>query len=239
MTEKHRGRKDGSDERFARFAKALSSTRRLELLGALVRCPRTVESLANQTGMSMANASQHLQVLRGAGLVESEKDGLFVCYRVASAQVPEFLLALRRLAASVLGDVERILPQLIDSGMDPLEPRTPDPRVQNREVNVQPCAEHGNLEDQAREQHGADGPTKLRLMPLAELEEREVSNGPQIVACCRGPYCRLMPDVHGLRRSRELSPMRGESTVQEWRAAGYQRDRVSPSCLDSAMSRDS
>jgi predicted transcriptional regulator len=64
MTGKQRRRKDDSDGRFARLAKALSSPRRLELLDALAQCPRTVENLANQTGMTMANASQHLQVLR-------------------------------------------------------------------------------------------------------------------------------------------------------------------------------
>ena len=194
MTGKQRGRKDDSDGRFARLAKALSSPRRLELLDALAQCPRTVENLANQTGMTMANASQHLQVLRGAGLVESEKDGLFVCYRVASADVPEFLLALRRLAASIIGDVERILPHSVEAGrrLDPGKPSMPE----SVDGDVQPCVERSDVREhelQARR-------PKLRSMPLADLEERVAAT-----ACFRSPYCLLAQAADGSPRSRELS----------------------------------
>jgi DNA-binding transcriptional ArsR family regulator len=228
MTGKQRGRKDDSGGRFARLAKALSSPRRLELLDALAQCPRTVENLANQTGMTMANASQHLQVLRGAGLVESEKDGLFVCYRVASADVPEFLLALRRLAASIIGDVERILPHSIQAGrrLDPVEPSMPE----SGDANIQPCEERSDAHEHERRAR----PPKLRSMPLADLEERVAA-----AACFRSPYCRLAQAADGSPRSRELSPMRRVSGVEEWRGHGYVRDVVSPRCLDSAMSRDS
>src|SRR6185436_9683595 len=228
MTGKQRGRKDDSDGRFARLAKALSSPRRLELLDALAQCPRTVENLANQTGMTMANASQHLQVLRGAGLVESEKDGLFVCYRVASADVPEFLLALRRLAASIIGDVERILPHSVEAGrrLDPGKPSMPE----SVDGNVQPCVERSDVREHERR---ARRP-KLRSMPLADLEERVAAT-----ACFRSPYCLLAQAADGSPRSKELSPMRRVSGVEEWRGHGYMRDVVSPRCLDSAMSRDS
>src|ERR1043165_4317036 len=180
MTGKQRGRKDDSDGRFARLAKALSSPRRLELLDALAQCPRTVENLANQTGMTLANASQHLQVLRGAGLVESEKDGLFVCYRLASADVPDFLLALRRLAASIIGDVERILPHSVQPArrLNAGEPSMPV----SCDENIQPCEERSDVQEHER---GARR-SKLRSMPLANLEERGAA-----AACFRSPYCVL------------------------------------------------
>ena len=227
MTGKQRGRKDDIDERFARLAKALSSARRLELLDALTRCPSTVENLANQTGMTMANASQHLQVLRGAGLVESAKDGLFVCYRVASADVPEFLLALRRLAASIIGDVERILPHSVQAArrLDPVEPSIPE----SGEANTHPREERSDVHEHDRRAR----PPKLRSMPLADLEEGVVAG------CFRSPYCALAQAASELPRSRELSPVRRVSSVQAWRDHGYLRDVVSPSCLDGAMSRDS
>jgi DNA-binding transcriptional ArsR family regulator len=228
MTGKQRRRKDDSDGRFARLAKALSSPRRLELLDALAQCPRTVENLANQTGMTMANASQHLQVLRGAGLVESEKDGLFVCYRIASPDVPEFLLALRRLAASIIGDVERILPHSVQAGrrLDPVEQSMPESGA----ANIQPCEERSDVHEHERRAR----PPKLRSMPLADLEERVAA-----AACFRNAYCLLAQAADGFPRSRELSPMRDVSGVEEWRGHGYVRDVVSPRCLDSAMSRDS
>jgi DNA-binding transcriptional ArsR family regulator len=218
MARKHRGRRDDVDVRFARLAKALSSPRRLELLDALVRCPCTVENLANHTGMTMANASQHLQVLRGAGLVDSEKDGLFVCYRVASVEVPAFLLALRRLAASMLGDVEGILPHSVTAGrrLDPGEPLTNESGDENGEVNIQPREEGGDVHVHDRRSRVP----KLRTMPMAELEEQDGSSRAQIGACCRGPYCLLAPVAESILR-------------------GYTRDVVRPGCRDSAMSLDS
>ena len=84
MTTPHRRFKDSIYEQIARVGKAASAPKRLELLDLLCQGPRSVESLALQAGISLANASQHLQVLRGARLVEAEKKGLRVEYRLAS-----------------------------------------------------------------------------------------------------------------------------------------------------------
>src|SRR5215475_11958275 len=86
----HRGFKDRIYGQFARIGKALAAPKRLELLDLLAQGPRTVEALASQAGVSIANASQHLQVLRGARLVEAEKRGLYVEYRLADGQVSRF-----------------------------------------------------------------------------------------------------------------------------------------------------
>src|SRR5688572_4781573 len=80
---------------FARLGKAVASPKRLELLDLLCQGPRTVEVLAGQAGVSIANASQHLQVLRAARLVDAEKKGLYVEYRLADDEVAHFLCALR------------------------------------------------------------------------------------------------------------------------------------------------
>src|SRR4051812_49068984 len=103
-----RAHKDALYDQLARIGKAVASPRRLELLDVLGQAPRTVEDLASQTAMSIANTSQHLQVLRAAGLVEAEKEGLHVTYRLASDDVARFSLQLRRLAESQLADVERV-----------------------------------------------------------------------------------------------------------------------------------
>src|SRR5690349_12061574 len=106
-----RRHKDALYEQLARVGKALADTRRLELLDLHAQAPRTVESLAEQTGMSVANTSQHLQVLRAAGLALSEKDGLFVTYRLASQDVAEFSLRLRNLAEARLAEMARVKKQ--------------------------------------------------------------------------------------------------------------------------------
>lgn len=101
MTTPHRRFKDAIYEQFSRLGKAVSAPKRLELLDLLCQGPRTVEALAEQAGISIANASQHLQVLRAARLVDGEKKGLYVEYRLADDQVCSFFFALRGLAESM------------------------------------------------------------------------------------------------------------------------------------------
>src|SRR5579859_5352792 len=104
----HRRFKDNIYEQFARVGKAVSAPKRLELLELLCQGPRTVEALAEQAALSVANASQHLQVLRAARLVDAEKKGLYVEYRLADDQVCRFFHSLRSLAESHLAEIERV-----------------------------------------------------------------------------------------------------------------------------------
>src|SRR5207247_5702535 len=102
----HRQFKDRLYGQFARIGKALSSPHRLEILELLAQSERTVDSLATEIGLSLANASQHLQALRQASLVDSRKDGLFVYYRLASPDVFELSRTIRRVAERRLADLE-------------------------------------------------------------------------------------------------------------------------------------
>src|SRR5215472_11019958 len=108
MASPHRRFKDTIYEQLARLGKAVAAPKRLELLDLLCQGPRTVEALAEQAAISVANASQHLQVLRAARLVEAEKRGLYVEYRLADDEVGRFFIALRRLAEARLAEVDRV-----------------------------------------------------------------------------------------------------------------------------------
>ena len=105
----HRDFKDRLYGQFARIGKALSNPHRLEILELLAQSDRTVESLATETGRSLANTSQHLQALRQAALVDSRKDGLFVHYRLAGDEVFELSKVLRTVAERRLADFERLV----------------------------------------------------------------------------------------------------------------------------------
>lgn len=217
MTSKHRAFKNALNEQFARIAKAVASPRRIELLDALAQCPRTVESLANQAGMSVANTSQHLQILRAAGLAEAEKEGIFVSYRLADTQVADFLLALRRLATSRLGDVDRIVQKFVSGDSHPLEPvdrETLLTRVQQGLVVL--------LDVRPLEEYRAGHIPGARSMPMAELEQRltELPGGREIVAYCRGPYCLMALEAVETLRAKGFTAQRLEDGVQEWRAHG-------------------
>ena len=98
MKNPNRQFKDAIYEQFARIGKAVSSPKRLELLDLLCQGEKTVETLTRETGLTLANASQHLQTLRVARLVEAEKEGLYVKYRLADQMVCRFFRSMRVLA---------------------------------------------------------------------------------------------------------------------------------------------
>src|SRR5882762_11843201 len=105
----HRQFKDRLYGQFARIGKALSSPHRLELLELLAQGERTVESLASEIGLSLANASQHLQALRQASLVDSRKDGLHVYYRLADPAVADVSKDVRTVAEHRLAELDRLV----------------------------------------------------------------------------------------------------------------------------------
>src|SRR5436309_14064082 len=96
-------------EQFARIGKALASPHRLELLDVLAQCERTVEALAQETGMSVANASQHLQVLRAAHLVKVRREGVSMYYRLADESVFRMWQAMRTVGVRQLAEIDRVV----------------------------------------------------------------------------------------------------------------------------------
>jgi rhodanese-related sulfurtransferase/DNA-binding transcriptional ArsR family regulator len=210
--------KEAVYEQFARIAKALSSPRRIELLDLLAQCSRTVEGLA-----------QHLQVLRAAGLVEHEKQGVFVWYRLADLTVAEFLLTLRRLASERLAEVERILHQFVPD-REPLQAVTREAltaRVRRGDVVV--------LDVRPLEEYQAGHLPGALSIPLDELERRlgELPRDREVVAYCRGPYCLLAVEAAALLREHGFAAMRLDAGVQEWRAQGFALETGGPAAAAS------
>ena len=138
MSNPERRFKDSVYGQFARVGKAVASPRRLELLDLLYQGPRTVDELSRQADQSLANTSHHLQVLRAARLVEAEREGLFVTYRLADERVGTFFGALRRLAESRLAEVEQVRREFLESrgAMEPIERAVLLDRVSRGEVTV-------------------------------------------------------------------------------------------------------
>ncbi len=212
-----RAAKQALFDEFARVGKALASGRRIELLDVLANGERTVEELARQTGLSLANASQHLQVLRQAGLVATRPRGTFVSYRLAAPEVFELCRALRTLAAARLDEVQRLAAAYLD-GRDELEPVTRRElarRLRSGErllvLDVRPAAEHA----------AAHLPGALSV-PVAELHRRlvELPYDQEIVAYCRGPYCAFAHEAVRLLRQQGFTARRLEDGLPEWVAAG-------------------
>jgi rhodanese-related sulfurtransferase len=204
-------------EQFSRIGKAVSSPKRLELIDLLCQGERTVEALAKETGLTVANASQHLQVLRAARLVEAEKMGLYVTYRLADQMVCEFFLSMRILAENRLAEVEQTKRRFLEGreGMEPVDRDALLKRVHEGLVTV--------LDVRPSEEYQAGHIPGAISIPLKELKRR-LSGLPQnqeIVAYCRGPYCVLAIQAVEVLRAKGFNAVRLEEGIQDWRALGF------------------
>jgi len=217
MKNPNRAFKDAIYEQFARIGKAVSSPKRLELLDLLCQGPRTVEVLAKESGLTVANASQHLQVLRAARLVEAEKEGLFVSYRLADKTVCEFFRTMRVLAESRLAEVEQIKRRFLEGRerMEPVDRKALLERVGKGAVTV--------LDVRPAEEYNAGHIPGAISIPLKELQLRllDLPRDQEIVAYCRGPYCVLSIQAVELLRSRGFQAVRLEEGIQDLRALGF------------------
>lgn len=203
-------------EQLARIGKAVASPPRLELLDLLCQGPRTVEALAKEAGLTVANASQHLQVLRSARLVEAEKQGLYVTYRLADVAVCEFFQKLRTLAELRLAEVESIVRQLREGPerLEPVEKKSLLRRVRRGEVVV--------LDVRPPEEYRAGHIPGALSVPLKQLRSHlsKLPRNQDIVAYCRGPYCVLATEAVELLRAKGFRALRLEDGIPEWRAHG-------------------
>jgi rhodanese-related sulfurtransferase len=202
---------------FSQIAAAMANPHRLELLDLLAQVPRTVEELAQEAQMSVANTSQHLQRLKQARLVVSEKEGLYVRYYLADPAVARLWLELRAVAQKQLAEVEHALDAYRQrrhefENVSVEELRT---RLKNDEIillDVRPTVEYEN----------GHLPGALSL-PLDKLQQTLASlpDDKTIVAYCRGPYCVIADDALDILAANGHRVARLEEGVLEWQQAGY------------------
>lgn len=216
MASTQRDFKDRLYAQFARVGKAVGSPHRIEMLELLAQGERTVDSLATEIGLSLANASQHLQALRQAALVDSRKAGLFVFYRLADPAVFGLCTAIRGVAERRLADLERLVQQHFGNRSEP-EPvgmRDLLERVRSSDVIV--------LDARPANEYDAGHIAGAISVPIDELQDRlrSLPRDREYVAYCRGPYC-IYADraVELLRKSRRRARRLLEG-FPEWRAAG-------------------
>jgi ArsR family transcriptional regulator len=203
----------------AEVAKALGHEHRVEIVEQLAQGPRSVDALATRVGLSVANASQHLQQLRRAGLVTSERDGKRVIYRLADDAENDMVAligGLQRVAEHTVAAMERVVRSYFRT-RDELEP------VAARELLTRLHEGSVVLLDVRPEDEFGIGhlPGALNI-PLRELEARlgELPRDQEIVAYCRGPYCVLSFEAVAALRARGFKVRRFEDGFPQWKAAG-------------------
>jgi DNA-binding transcriptional ArsR family regulator/rhodanese-related sulfurtransferase len=216
MRRAHREFKDRLYEQFARIGRTLASPHRLELLELLAQGERTVESLAAEAALSVANASQHLQALRRAALVERRKEGLSVYYRIADPAVWDLCMALRTVAEKRLADLERLVREHLGDRSDPEPVGMADllQRLRSDEVIV--------LDARPAIEYDAGHIAGAVSMPIGELRQRlrSLPKGRDFVAYCRGPYCVYADEAVEVLRASGRRARRLLEGFPEWHAAG-------------------
>lgn len=208
-------------ENLARIGTALSSAVRLELLELLAQGERSVDELAQMTGATIANASQHLQKLKQAGLIVGRKEAQFVKYRLAGDEVVALFDALGVAGRNYLADVDRIV-RLYFSAKDDLEPVPAAELLARAKKGLVTV-----LDVRPPEEFAAGHVPGAVNIPIHELERRlsELPKRKEVVAYCRGPYCLMSFDAVHLLRQKGIKARRLKDGLPEWRLAGLPTSR--------------
>ena len=208
--------KDALYEQFARLGKAAGSPKRLEILDLLRQGERSVEVIADATGLGLSTASAHLQLLRQSRLVATRKEGTRVYYRIADESVSRFLTALQELARARLTEVEQTVRAYFAArdALDPIDREELQRRIEGGDVVV--------LDVRPAEEYAAGHIAGAVSVPLAQLKARLAELPPDraVVAYCRGPYCLLAYQAVELLRANGREARRLVEGFPEWRAAG-------------------
>jgi len=212
----HREFKDRIFGQFARVGKALSSPRRLEIVDLLAQGERTVEEIAGETSMSVASASQHLQALKAARMVEARREGLYMHYRLADEDVFRTWQAVRALAESRLSEVDGVVgAYLVDRDvLEAVESEDLLERLRGGSVVI--------LDVRPEEEYRAGHIPGALSVPVEALEAalKTLPRDREVVAYCRGPYCVFSDEAVAFLRARGYRARRLRQGLPDWRAAG-------------------
>lgn len=206
--------KDLIYDQLSRIGKAVSSPKRLELIELLCQSEKTVEALARQAEISVKLASAHLKALRGANLVETQRRGKYVFYRIADVAVSDFWVSLHNLAEERLVGLQMALKHLAER---------PEDLVPNDRDSLLKQARKGDvvvLDVRPVEEYLAAHLPFARSIPLDELRSRlnELPKDRTIVAYCRGPYCLMAKDAVVMLKKQGYKAGYMREGVAEWTA---------------------
>jgi rhodanese-related sulfurtransferase len=226
----HRAFKGHLYGELARVGKALASPQRLELLDLLTQGARTVEDLAHEVSLSVANTSRHLRLLHAARLVETRRAGLHIYYRLADASVYDLWRTLRDVGAQRLAEVER-LGQAMGAADGDLRPVS---RAELRALLT--SGEALALDVRPTLEYSQGHIAGARSIPIDELVRRlnELPHDLEIVAYCRGPYCFFSSEAVALLAAHGYRARRLVEGFPEWRAAGLPVEAMAPGSASGA-----
>ena len=216
MAESSRGVKAILHESFAEIAKAAAHPHRLALLEHLAQGERNVDTLAGATGLNVANASQHLQSMRRAGLLSARRDGKFTLYRLADDSVLDLLDAIGRIATSNAAAVKEVVSSYFNErdAMEPVTRRELRQRIKAGTVTV--------LDVRPAEEFALGHVPGAINVPVGDLKRclADLPRSKEVVAYCRGPYCIFAFEAVAALRAAGYKARRLEDGMPHWRASG-------------------
>ena len=210
-------------EQVARISKALASPKRLELLDLLTQGAKTVEQIAAQAHIDIKLASAHLKALKSAHLVESHRDGKFMVHALSGDDVPGLLVRLRDVAESHL--VELSL-KLAEIGSQQSSASVEGHKTLLKKLR---SGEAVLLDVRPAEEYDAGHLPMARSVPLNEIRQglKVISPEIEVVAYCRGPFCRWSDEAIALLRAKGFNATKLSYGVAEWQAAGFTPESIS------------
>ncbi|PKM50390.1 MAG: ArsR family transcriptional regulator [Firmicutes bacterium HGW-Firmicutes-7] len=212
MFQESRNFKNSTYTQLARIGKAISSPKRLEILDILTQGPKTVESIAREAEMSVANTSQHLQTLLESKFVEYQKQGIYSYYKLADKTVVNFILSLQLLAEKRIAEIQKLREAMYSSkdNMEPIPMHQLMDRIKKENITL--------IDVRPKEEYELMHIPGANSIPIEELEQHLASLpiNQEIVAYCRGRYCLLSVDAVELLRSHGFKAVRLEESVQDW-----------------------
>lgn len=207
-----RNLKDLLYQEFARIGKCLSSPKRLEILDILSQGPKSVEALAKNTDMSVANVSQHLKVLFNARLVIFKKEGNFVFYELANEIIADFLTIFHALSEKQLSQVQQIREEFLNNqlGLDGITLTDLASRMDKGDVLL--------LDVRPKEEYEKAHIPGAVSIPIEELETHLASlpTNCDVVAYCRGPYCLMSAEAVKILKASGINAFRLEEGFRKW-----------------------
>lgn len=212
MHQESRSFKDSTYTQLARIGKAVASPKRLEILDILTQGTKTVDAIARETEMSVANTSQHLQTLLEARLVNYQKQGIYSYYKLADKTVSNFILSLQLLAEKRIAEIQKIREEIYTNkdNMEQIQMNQLIDRMKEGKVTL--------IDVRPKEEYEIMHIPGANSIPIEELEQHLsfLNTNQEIVAYCRGRYCLLSVEAVELLRAHGFKAVRLEESVQEW-----------------------
>ncbi|CAN5598869.1 metalloregulator ArsR/SmtB family transcription factor [soil metagenome] len=208
--------KDKVYSELARVSIAFGNPKRLEIIDLLAQGDRTVEKIASETHMSVANASKHLQVLKSGNLVESKREGNFIIYRLFGEKVSEIWTLLRDFGIQRIAEIDKVVREF-KKEKEFLESVTIDElisRMNQQEVIL--------LDVRPEHEYRFGHISNALSIPIDQLAERlkELPRNKEIIAYCRGPFCVYADEAAELLLKNNFKAKRLKEGFPDWKLKG-------------------